>query len=190
MIAAVEPDFKSRMKDPNVRSVPTHSASMASALVKPLSPRTNLAMWLDPQALHCKRLRSCRGRANARVGSLPEVLAVVITSVDFFPDDGKVALRRAQRIGLPRKPIEGTSTSASRVPVNRKCFAGSSYFTASPLDFQTILKVIRAAWQSSPAPASAADRISSVNVFSSALTVSPRSGTGTTHYSPDGGIGG
>src|SRR5713226_5753968 len=47
------------------------------------------------------------------------------------------------------KPIEGTSTSASnwheaRVPVNRKRLEESSYFTGSPVDFQTILKVIRA----------------------------------------------
>jgi hypothetical protein len=47
------------------------------------------------------------------------------------------------------KLIEGTSTSASnwhvaRVPVNRKCFEESSYFTGSPVDFQTILNVIRA----------------------------------------------
>jgi len=47
------------------------------------------------------------------------------------------------------KPMDGTSTAASiwhvaRVPVNRKCLAASSYFTGSPVDFQTILKVIRA----------------------------------------------
>jgi len=45
--------------------------------------------------------------------------------------------------------MDGTSTAASiwhvaRVPVNRKCLAASSYFTGSPVDFQTILKVIRA----------------------------------------------
>src|SRR5229473_791404 len=44
------------------------------------------------------------------------------------------------------KPMEGTSTSASswqeaRVPMNRKCMEGSSYFMGSPVDFQTILKV-------------------------------------------------
>ncbi len=47
------------------------------------------------------------------------------------------------------KPIDGTETCASswhdaRVPVNLKCLEGSSYFTGSPVDFQTILKVIRA----------------------------------------------
>lgn len=47
------------------------------------------------------------------------------------------------------KPVDGTSTTASiwhvaRVPVNRKCLAESAYFTGSPVDFQTILKVIRA----------------------------------------------
>ena len=47
------------------------------------------------------------------------------------------------------KPMDGTSTSASiwhvaRVPVNRKCLAASSYFAGRPVDFQTILKVIRA----------------------------------------------
>jgi len=47
------------------------------------------------------------------------------------------------------KPIDGTSTVASswhdaRVPVNRKCLLGSSYLMGSPVDFQTILKVIRA----------------------------------------------
>src|SRR5580704_8271188 len=46
-------------------------------------------------------------------------------------------------------PMEGTLTAASRwhsarVPVNRNCFAGLSYWTGSPVDFQTILKVIRA----------------------------------------------
>jgi len=30
--------------------------------------------------------------------------AVVVATVDFFPDDGHVALRDIQRIGLPRKP--------------------------------------------------------------------------------------
>lgn len=47
------------------------------------------------------------------------------------------------------KSIDGTSTSASiwhvaRVPVNRKCLEASSYFAGSPVDFQTILKVILA----------------------------------------------
>ena len=47
------------------------------------------------------------------------------------------------------KPVEGTATSASswqeaRVPMKRKCFEESSYFTGSPVDFQTILKVMRA----------------------------------------------
>jgi hypothetical protein len=30
------------------------------------------------------------------------------------------------------------------VPVKRKCLAGSSYFTDSPVDLQTILKFMRA----------------------------------------------
>jgi len=46
-------------------------------------------------------------------------------------------------------PIEGTLTAASRrhsarVPMNRNCSAGLSYWTGSPVDFQTILNVIRA----------------------------------------------
>jgi hypothetical protein len=88
-------------------------------------------------------------------------------------------------------PIEGTSTSASiwhaaRVPVNRKCLAESSYFTASPVDFQTILKVMRAgvATESSAGQRGWSTtetlRISSVKVLPSGLMVSPRSGTGTT----------
>ena len=30
------------------------------------------------------------------------------------------------------------------MPVKRKCLAGSSYFTGSPVDFQTTLKFMRA----------------------------------------------
>src|SRR5438132_10172637 len=89
------------------------------------------------------------------------------------------------------KPMDGTSTSASswhaaRVPMNLKCFEGSSYFTGSPVDFQTILKVIRAG---AAIESSAGQRgwsttgtfcISSVKVFPSAPIVKPRSGTGTT----------
>ncbi len=46
-------------------------------------------------------------------------------------------------------PREGTSTCASswheaRVPMKRKCLDGSSYLTGSPVDFHTILNVIRA----------------------------------------------
>ena len=89
------------------------------------------------------------------------------------------------------KPIEGTSTSASnwheaRVPVNRKRLEESSYFTDSPVDFQTILKVIRAgvAIESSAGQRGWSTTgtfcISNVNVFSSGLIVRPRSGTGTT----------
>jgi len=89
------------------------------------------------------------------------------------------------------KASEGTSISASTwqealVPVKRKCFDWSSYFTASPVDFQTILNVIRAgvATESSAGhrgwSTTATSFISSVKVFPSGLIVSPRSGTGTT----------
>src|SRR5271157_1562644 len=89
------------------------------------------------------------------------------------------------------KPAAGTSTSASiwhqaRLPMNRKCLAGSSYFTGSPVDFHTILKVIRAgvAIESTAGQrgwsTTGTFRISRVKVFPSALTVRPCSGTGTT----------
>jgi|SRR5580698_7761284 hypothetical protein len=88
-------------------------------------------------------------------------------------------------------PIDGTSTSASswqvaRVPVNRKCLEASSYFTGSPVDFQTILKFIRAGVASE---SSAGHRgwsttatlcISNVNVLPSGLILRPLFGTGTT----------
>src|SRR5271169_4708336 len=88
------------------------------------------------------------------------------------------------------KPMEGTATSASiwqiaRVPVNRKCLEASSYLTGSPVDFQTILKLIRAgvAIESSAGQrgwsTTARLRISSVKVFPSGVMVRPRSGTGT-----------
>jgi hypothetical protein len=57
------------------------------------------------------------------------------------------------------KPREGTSTWASswhdaRVPVNRKCFEASSMLIGWPVDFQTILKVMRegVAMESSAGP--------------------------------------
>ena len=61
----------------------------------------------------------------------------------------KSALDVASESDFQEKPIDGTSTWASswhdaRVPVNRKCLAGSSNLIDSPVDFQTILKVIRA----------------------------------------------
>jgi hypothetical protein len=99
------------------------------------------------------------------------------------------------------KPIEGTCTSASiwhvaRAPVNRKCFPASSYLTGSPVDFQIILKFIRAGvalaskaghrgWSTT-----ATFSISNVTVFPSGLMLRPLSGTGTTQYSPEGAIGG
>src|SRR5271166_6072437 len=89
------------------------------------------------------------------------------------------------------KPMEGTATSASiwhvaRVPVNRKCLEVSSYFTGSPVDFQTILKLIRAgvAIESSAGhrgwSTTATSCISRVNVFPSGLMLRPPFGTGTT----------
>lgn len=98
-------------------------------------------------------------------------------------------------------PIDGTSTCASiwhvaRVPVKRKCLPASSYFAGSPVDFQTILKLMRAgvATESNAGQrgwsTTATFCISSVKVFPSALILKPLSGTGTTQYSPDGAIGG
>ncbi len=89
------------------------------------------------------------------------------------------------------KPIDGTSTSAcswhvARVPVNRKCLAVSSYFTGSPVDFHTILKLMRAgvAIESSAGhrgwSTTATFRISRVNVCPLELIVSPPFVTGTT----------
>src|ERR1700722_15833580 len=92
---------------------------------------------------------------------------------------------------LHEKPISGTSTCASswheaRVPVNRKCLEGSSKFTGSPVDFQTILNVIRAGVASE---SKAGQRgwsttgtfcISRVKAFPSGLIVKARSATGTT----------
>src|ERR1700751_3706232 len=89
------------------------------------------------------------------------------------------------------KPMEGTSTWASswqeaRVPVTRKCREGSSYFTGSPVDFQTILKVMRAgvAMESSAGQrgwsTTETSFISRVKVLPSELMVSSPEGTGTT----------
>jgi hypothetical protein len=70
--------------------------------------------------------------------------------------------------------------------MKRKCLDVSSYFTGSPVDFQTILKVIRAgvAIESNAGQRGWSTTgtfcISSVKVFPSALIVKPRSGTGTT----------
>src|SRR5277367_1408547 len=97
-------------------------------------------------------------------------------------------------------PIEGTSTSASiwqmaRVPVKRKCFAASSYFTGSPVDLQIILKFIRAgvATESNVGQRGWSTTetffISRVKVLPSGLIVSELFGTGTTQYSPAEEIG-
>ena len=70
--------------------------------------------------------------------------------------------------------------------MNRKCLEGSSYFTGSPLDIQTILKLILAgvAMESSAGQRGWSTTetffISGVNVLPSGLTVRHRSGTGTT----------
>src|SRR5580698_4171523 len=88
-------------------------------------------------------------------------------------------------------PINGTSISASswhvaRAPVKRKCLEASSYFTGSPVDFQTILKFIRAgvAIESSAGhrgwSTTATLCISNVNVLPSGLILRPLFGTGTT----------
>jgi len=87
--------------------------------------------------------------------------------------------------------MEGTSTCASswqlaRVPINRKCFEASSYFTGSPVDFQTILKLMRA-WVAIESKAghrgwstTATFCISSVKVLPLSLILRPLFGTGTT----------
>ena len=70
--------------------------------------------------------------------------------------------------------------------MNRKCLDGSSYFTGSPVDFQTILNVIRAgvAIESNAGQRgwSTTERfcISNVKVFPSGLIVRPFFRTGTT----------
>src|SRR5580698_8652455 len=88
-------------------------------------------------------------------------------------------------------PIDGTSTSASswqvaRVPVNRKCLEASSYFTGSPVDFQTILKLMRAgvATESKAGhrgwSTTATFCIFSVKVLPPSLILRPLFGRGTT----------
>src|SRR5262249_51272161 len=117
--------------------------------------------------------------------------AVEVAAIGFIAEEGDVAFRRRQRVGFPRKADRGDVNLS--LHLTRRAHAGEAevsggswIFSGSPVDFQTILKLMRAgvARESSAGQrgwsTTGTSRISRVKVLASVLMVRPGSGTGTT----------